>query len=277
MNLNNIFLIADADGTLLTDDKRILEKDKSAIRELTRSGGLFTIATGRGVSLARVVAENLKLKIPAVIFNGAAVYDFKQDKFLWQCALPKSVKEYIKLLMEKFPTLAIEILRDDEVYVTRTNAREEEHIAFGNTEPVRCGLDEIPEYGWIKALLIDEPETIDEVILFSKKKRFKGVHMVRSAPIFYEMLPSGINKGTGLKKLLEIMELHDKYTVAMGDFMNDIEMLRQADLGVAVENAEDVVKAVAKLIVCDNNSGAVYNVIEHLKAKSKTKQRKEKS
>jgi hypothetical protein len=265
MNLKNIFLITDADGTLLTDDKRILDTDMAAIREFTESGGLFTVATGRGVALSQVLADELNLEIPAVIFNGAAVYDFKRDKFLWQCNLPDEARDYMKLLMERFPTLGIEILRGDEVNVARTNKLEEMHIAFGCKNPLRRGFDEVPHDSWIKTLLVGEPEEIDEVIAFSEAQNFENVHMVRSAPIFYEMLPGGVNKGTGFKKLLEIMNLSDKFVVAAGDFMNDLEMIQMADLGVAVANAEGCVKGAADLTVCDNNSGAMREIIEYLK------------
>jgi len=267
MNLNNVFLITDADGTLLTDDKRILEIDKSAINELIQSGGMFTVATGRGVSLARVIADELQLEIPAVIFNGAAVYDFKKDKFLWKCVLPDTAKDYINIFMDNFPTLGAEILRYDEVNVIRTNAREEEHIKFGCENPIRRRIDEVPHDNWIKTLFVDEPENIDRLIEFADKHVFDCVHLVRSAPMFFEMLPNGVNKGTGFKKLLDIMGLNNRRVVAAGDFMNDLEMIQMADLGVAVGNAEEIVKRAADLIVCDNNSGAVFEIVERLKGK----------
>jgi len=266
MNLKNILLVADADGTLLTDDKRVLDKDKSAIREITQNGGLFTIATGRGVTLARTVADEIGLQIPAVIFNGAAVYDFAKEHFLWQCALPDAARDYVSLLKSRFPTLGIEILRGDNVFVAATNKREEEHLSFGCPNPIRCKLEEVPQDGRLKALLVDEPEVIDEVIAFSKEAGFSDVHMVRSAPVFYEMLPKGVNKGSGVRKLLEITDYGEKYIVAVGDYNNDLEMVKDADLGVAVANAEDIVKNAADLTVCDNNSGAVYEIVAYLKS-----------
>ncbi|MDR0222730.1 MAG: HAD family hydrolase [Oscillospiraceae bacterium] len=265
MNLNDIFLITDADGTLLTDDKRILDRDKAAVRELIESGGLFTIATGRGLSLARVVADEIELEIPAVIFNGAAAYDFNLERFLWRRALPETAKDYIERVMERFPAVGIEILREDETYVISTNRREEEHISFGTKEPIRCSYAEVPADNWIKALLVDEPEVIDEVIAFTKANGFNETHMVRSAPVFYEMLPLGVDKGSGFKKLSELMGISGKYTVAAGDYMNDLEMLQAADLGIAVENAEESVKGAARLTVCDNNSGAVREIVDYLK------------
>jgi hypothetical protein len=265
MDFSNIFLVADADGTLLTDRRRINFKDIAAIREFTNGGGMFTIATGRGVSLAKVVADELELQIPAIIFNGAAIYDYKVNRFLWRSSLPDAARDYIALFMQRFPSLGIEILRNDEVYVIRTNPLEEEHISLGNKSPVRCDFDDVPPDNWIKVLVIGEPDVIDEAIEFAKAQHFQNVHMVRSAPIFYEILPSGIDKGAGLIKLLDILNENKRFTVAAGDFMNDLEMIQIADLGVAVENAEEIVKQAADVIVCDNNSGAMWEIIEYLK------------
>ncbi|MCL2698355.1 MAG: HAD family hydrolase [Oscillospiraceae bacterium] len=265
MNLDNIILITDADGTLLTDDKSILETDRAAIRGLIENGGLFTVATGRGVALTRGLADDLNLEIPAVIFNGAAVYDFKREVFLWQSNLPKTAGEYIKLVQKRFPSVGIEILRGDEIYVISTNWIEEKHLELGATKPVRCDFGDVPQDGWIKVLFVDEPETTDKIIGFLNRQGIGDVHMVRSAPWFYEVLPSGVNKGTGFKKLLEILNIKDKYVVAAGDFMNDLEMIQAADLGVAVANAEEIVKKQSDLIVCDNNSGAMREIIEYLK------------
>jgi len=263
--LNNILLITDADGTLLTDDKRILDVDMAAIREFTEKGGLFTIATGRGIALSRPLADELKLQIPAVIFNGAGIYDFNAGRILWQCTLPNNAKEYALLFKKRFPSMAIEILRGNKVYVIKTNHLEEEHISLGSEKPVRCGIDEVPPDDWLKILLVDEPPVIDECISFAAAQNFDGAYLVRSSPIYYEMLPFGANKGSGLKKLLEIMGISGRLTVAAGDFLNDIELLDTADIACAVANAESAVKARAKWLVRDNNSGAVADIIERLK------------
>ena len=264
--MKNILLATDADGTLLTDDKRILTKDKEAIAHLREEGGLFTIATGRAVSYARLIAEELELDMPAVIFNGAAVFDFRQDCFLWHCMLPKTALERTLLFIERFPTIGIEILSGRDVYVASTNAREEEHIKLGSTIPIRCPIDEIPPDGWTKALIVDEPEVIDEVIKFAAGQQIDDLHLVRSAPFYYELLPLGINKGSALKKLIELLGISGRRIAAVGDYMNDLEMLKMADIKIAVSNAEDIIKAHAELIVCDNNSGAIYEIVQWLSA-----------
>ena len=78
------------------------------------------------------------------------------------------------------------------------------------------------------------------------------------------MLPIGVNKGSGFQRLLEIMGRQDAFTVGVGDYNNDIELIRDARLGVAVASAQQEAKNVADLIVCDNNSGAISEVIEYI-------------
>ncbi|MCL2071787.1 MAG: HAD family hydrolase [Oscillospiraceae bacterium] len=269
---NKTILITDADGTLLTDDKRVLGVDKAAIAELIEKGGLFTVATGRGVKAAQSVVEEIGLDLlhlPLVVFNGAAIYDFNREKFLWKCELGKEAMEFSEKLLERFPEVAVEILVDDEVYVIRTNEFEEMHLDFAGIEPIRCSYDEVPKTGWIKVLLIDVPDKIDEVIRFCEGFCVGGgippVHMVRSSSMYYEILPAGINKWTGIEKLLEMSNLVGSRIVAAGDYMNDLEMIRYSDLGVATANAEDIVKAAADVVLCDNNSGIVRDIVKYLK------------
>ena len=102
MDFKNVIIMSDLDGTLLDDKKEISQRDMESINEFCDKGGMFTIATGRGYSMARPVAEKLKLRIPAVIFNGSAVYDFDKDEFLWQSEVTQKARDYIKLVMDRF-------------------------------------------------------------------------------------------------------------------------------------------------------------------------------
>ena len=121
MNFEKVIIMTDLDGTLLDDKKQISPKDMAAIDDFRSKGGLFTLATGRGVAMARSIVEKLKVDIPCVIFNGAAVYDFTADKFLWHSSRPDCAADYIKTLAKEFPDIGIEILHAEKVYVTNYN------------------------------------------------------------------------------------------------------------------------------------------------------------
>lgn len=266
MNFENVIIMTDIDGTLVTDEKKLLPKDMEAINRFRAGGGIFTLATGRGYSMAKPVAERVGLDVPAVIFNGSAVYDFKADKFLWHSRLPDSARRTAKELIEAFPDIAIEILCRDRVYVPAINRIEREHLALENVQPYMCTVDEINEESWLKMLIAYPPEKIQNIIdfVYARQDYTSCAHWVRSENHYFEMLPLGINKGSGFQKLLEIMGKEDAFTVGVGDYNNDIELIKLSKLGVAVGSAQREAKEVADLVVCDNNSGAVSEVIEYI-------------
>lgn len=271
MDFKNVIIMTDIDGTLLTDEKKLLDKDMRAIERFRKGGGSFTIATGRGYSMAKPIADKLDLDIPAVIFNGSAVYDFKTDKFLWHSSLDLCASKITRELIEEFPDIAIEILCEDKVYVPAINDIEREHLALENVEPIMCGIDEITEKsgdGWLKVLIAYPPDKISKVVNFvlNRPEYLKNAHWVRSEAHYFEMLPLGVNKGSGFEKLLKIMGREDAFTVGVGDYNNDIELIKASKLGVAVGSALNEVKAAADIIVCDNNSGAVCEVVEYIEA-----------
>ena len=265
MNLENVIIMTDLDGTLLDDEKRISERDINAINRFRADGGHFTIATGRGVAMAKNIVDFLEIDMPCVIFNGAAVYDFNKDEFLWHSSMPPCAAEYIRILQREFPDIGIEILHAEKVYVTNNNQTVEEHMALESITPVFCTLEEAPQEDWLKVLIAYPPEQIHKIIEFTQQNCNIGVNWVHSSPMYYEMLPEGISKGSGYKKLLEITGKAEFFTVASGDYGNDYDMVRTADLGVAVANAQENVKSVAKLVVCDNNSSPMSKIIEYIR------------
>lgn len=264
MNFEKVIIMTDLDGTLLNDKKQVSEKDLAAINSFRSKGGLFTVATGRGVAMARRVVDTLEIDMPCVIFNGAAVYDFRESRFLWHSSMPDCAVEYIRTLMKEFPDIGIEILRGEEVIVVNNNETVDEHMAIEQVTPLYMDIDEVPRDNWLKVLIAHTPEKVDDIVKFVAHDCNAGVNWVRSAPVYYEMLPEGISKGSGYKRLLEATGKTDYFTVASGDFGNDYDMIRTADLGVAVANAQPEVKSAAKLIVGDNNSSPMSQIIEHI-------------
>lgn len=265
MDFSKVIFMTDLDGTLLTDDKRILEKDLSAIERFRAGGGIFTIATGRGYSMAKPVSEKLGLDVPAVVFNGAAVYDFMADRFLWQCAIGQHVREYISRIVDAYPEqIGVEVLHEHTIFVPYMNKWEREHLDLEKIVPEERPLSEIPDGGWLKVLFAAEPKLLDELERFVSDEGMTEVQWVRSAPMYFECLPKGVDKSAGFAKLIELMGVQERFSVASGDFMNDTAMIQMADLGAAVASAQESVRQAADIIVCDNNSGAISEIIDYI-------------
>lgn len=264
MDFSQVIIMTDLDGTLLTDDKQILPQDLEAIERFCAGGGMFTVATGRGCGMARGIVKKLGIDIPAVVFNGAAVYDFSEEKFVWQCEIGMHAREYIRRLHEQFPDLGIEVLHEQTIYTPFINQTELDHLALEGIEPHPCTIDELPDSGWLKVLLAHEPERMDEIQRYIETSDMQQAQWVRSAPVYYECLPEGVDKSMGFKQLIKILGAENKFTVASGDYMNDLAMIQKADLGVAVASAQEAVRAAADLVVCDNNSGAMAQIINYI-------------
>ncbi len=264
MDFSKVIFMTDLDGTLLTDDKRILPQDMEAIERFRRGGGMFTVATGRGCGMARSIIERLGIDIPAVVFNGAAVYDFRREQFVWQCEIGGHARDYIRRLSEAFPDIGIEVLHEQTIYTPFINQAELEHLALEGIEPHPCTIDELPQSGWLKVLLAHDQDKMDEIQRYIELSDMQQAQWVRSAPVYYECLPEGVDKSMGYRQLIDILGVKDKFTVASGDYMNDLAMIQKADLGVAVSSAQNEVKAAADLVVCDNNSGAIAEIINYI-------------
>ncbi len=264
MDFSKVIFMTDLDGTLLTDDKKILPQDLAAIRRFTEGGGIFTVATGRGCGMARGMVKALGIDIPAVLFNGAAVYDFSAEKFVWQCEIGSHAREYVRRLSERFPDVGIEVLHEQTIYTPFINQTELDHLSLEGIPPHPCTIEELPKSGWLKVLLAHEPSRMDEIEAYISASDMQQAQWVRSAPVYYECLPEGVDKSMGYRQLIRLIGAEERFTVASGDYMNDLAMIQKADLGVAVSTAQEAVKAAADLIVCDNNSGAIAEIIDYI-------------
>ena len=86
----------------------------------------------------------------------------------------------------------------------------------------------------------------------------------RSERILYEILPKGISKGVALCKMADLFGIDVNRTIAVGDYNNDVSMIKAAKLGFAVSNAVDEAKSVADYITVSNNESAIAVIIDGL-------------
>lgn len=265
MDFKNVIFVTDLDGTLLTDDKRLLECDLRAIERFRAGGGILSAATGRGYAMAKRVVEMIT-DAPSVIFNGSAVYDFKNDKFLWRSEIDRQAYEYVDIIGHEFPNIGAEVLCEQTVYVPYLNDVEQTHLDWEQVRADFSAVSDIPKSGWLKFLFSGEPELIDKVESFveREKENFGGVNWIRSGQLFFECLPKGVDKWSGFQRLITLLNAENRFTAAAGDYKNDIAMIKGARLGCAPINAHESVRKAADLIVCDNNSGAIAEIVDYI-------------
>ena len=132
----------------------------------------------------------------------------------------------------------------------------------------RATAEELAGADWIK-LLIFGPEAEQkaaEAMLCARglDRAFEIMQgttdIVRDAK-YFELLPAGVNKGTGVRTVRALPETAGRKILCVGDYWNDAAMLREADVSFAPENAIGEIRAMADHVVPDNNSDAVAHII----------------
>ncbi len=261
----HILIVSDLDGTLLPPDKIPLQRDLAAIRRFEAAGGRFAIATGRTTQAAIRYQEQLGLSTPMIVYNGAAIYDSVQERVVFSEALPPGALAMAKEIMAAHPHVGVEVLRAETAYVVRNNEWEKRHIALCGVEPCYCTPEEIPMNGWLKVLFAMAPGEIPPFIADIQSRGYDDVDFIQSADIFYEMLPKGVTKGSALAPYRQLHGMEGVTIVAVGDYDNDLVMLREADFSAAPANAIDAVKQTADLVLTRTcEEGAMEELIDFL-------------
>ncbi|MFT3951369.1 MAG: HAD-IIB family hydrolase [Oscillospiraceae bacterium] len=267
-DITKVLLITDMDGTFLPDNKIPSATDLDAVTRFQAAGGTFSVATGRAVQAARQYFKTVRVNSPVILSNGGMVYDQAADKILHSVFLPGIADAVMRELLAKFPDTGCEVLTGKEVFVTQFNDIEREHNVICNVIPVEISPEECetraPEK--FKILFAAAPETVLAMAEYVKDKPYlDAVDFVISAPVYFEMLPKHISKGAALEALRGLCGMEDYTICAVGDYFNDIEMLRYADVAFCPANAVDEVKAVCDVVLpYTNEENAVAAVVSYI-------------
>ena len=263
-DISKVLLITDMDGTFLPASKIPNKADLDAVSSFQKAGGKFSIATGRSLQASRQYFDSFSVNAPIIMCNGGMVYEMKDRRQIYDVYLPEFSREIAKEILENNPDVGCEVLPIEAVYVPQMTDMERDHCRICKVEPVICPVENIPK-NWYKVLFAQSPDKIGRLIDFVESRGYTGVDFVRSAPMYYEMLPLNISKGSALKELRLACGMDDYTIVAVGDYNNDIEMLEYADVGICPSNATDEVKAKADIVLdvsCEEN--AIAEVIRYI-------------
>lgn len=250
------------DDTLLNRKKEITAGNRDAIAGFIAQGGHFVIATGRAVPATEPYVEQLGIKEPCILYNGAAIYDFEKHRFLWTAALPPTARGYLREILDAFPEVGAEILYGDRIYVVRKNKFVSWHVDVEHLDYSEVSPDELPD-GWFKVLFIMDSAIQAEVWQYMQDRQYPDVVFIKSSEIYLEMMPIGVSKGDALLKLARLLGIEAENTAGIGDYNNDIELIRKAGVGFAVANAPDEIRTLADVTAPDCDQDAVAWAINY--------------
>lgn len=259
-------MVSDMDGTLLGDDHEICKRNTEAIKRFKDGGGKFTVATGRVMAAVKMYLDRTAINAPAIMHNGAKIYDFEHGKTLFSKTIEEERKPILRKVYEEQPHLGLEVYTaSEETYVYRHC---DETIRFKLRGYDVCYElpEEIWNVPWIKWLIIGDREVLDEFEPIYREKYDKGFS-VRSGEKYLDIVSGGVSKGLAMLEVAKMLGIDRSKIIAVGDNMNDIDMIEKAAIGVAVANAEAEARKAADYVVCSNNDGAIADVLDLLEEK----------
>ncbi len=252
----------DLDGTLLTREKKITPKTKDILNKAISLGTVITIATGRIYCSALPFLSELNLNTPVILHNGSLIKNINSGDELYKRPLSKKFTTLVKDI-RKFSVL-ISAHQREGIFVEPGYSGKFVHkkkpFPVHNAEDITSAFDSPPMSLGIRGL----PKEIDEVYSALAPKWKGSFHFVKSFPTFLEIHHIKASKGHALALLAKRLGILSKDVMAIGDGLNDYEMLDFAGCSVVMENAPSNLKNIADYVTCSNEEHGVAKVIEDL-------------
>lgn len=260
-------LVLDLDGTLTNSQKEITQPTKEALIQIQREGKIVVLASGRPINGVTPLAEALQLDRfggYTLSFNGARITKCSTGEIVYNRTVPVQTIRPIFDIVKTFP--GVDLLSYSDTHIIsglKPNQYTEKEVFITKMQVYRA--EDFPAYLTFpvnKLLVAGEPEILDEIIPVLKNKFHKQLNIYKSEPYFLEIVPQNIDKANSLQKLLNSIGLTAESMICCGDGFNDISMIEFAGLGVAMANAQPIVKENADFITRSNDEDGVLYVIE---------------
>lgn len=274
-DLSNILILTDLDGTFFGRRSRIIQRNLDAIARFRAEGGAFSIATGRmHLSLEHHIPMVRELvNAPVIVCNGTYLYDYERSASLCENFLDKAMTSYaIDFMYKTLPSVSIR-LSAPEGYITCppvSELMERDMLTCPPEKRLILPKDEWMNYNWYKVVIRDTPENLIELRDKLHAEMGEVFEDSMSGPTFFELQKKGYTKATMIPQVTRICRERSRperiKVYAVGDYDNDIDMLKTADVGVCPSNAIDAVKDIADLCLCSNEDGVIADLIEYIEA-----------
>mgnify|MGYP000958129932 CR=1 FL=1 len=264
-------IFSDIDGTLLNGDRTLSNATIQQVKRLKNTIP-FILVSSRMPDQMYHIQRDLGIEgLPLIAYNGGLVLN--GEKVLHSTVIPYPIlKEIVIINEEKFGgEIHISFYHNNEWYVPQYDqwAKREESITLvtPTVRPNREVLSrwEAEQKGAHKLMLMGEKSLIESMFQLLNEKYTSVMQIYRGKDTYIELSDISISKLTGVKIVLdEVYHLSLNETIAFGDNYNDLEMLKGVGCGVAVDNARDEVKAVAKHLTDHHSKDGVASFLEKL-------------
>lgn len=265
-------IISDLDGTIIPHGGVVSEANKRAIESFRAGGGHFGIATGRTPEAAAGYLGGVAITAPSVFFNGSMLYDWQHEcvlvtKPLTAQGAPDLWPRFAALCLERFPKACIEVYTQEDCHIISNPRYDDprlphEHYRYCHSD--LADLADVRKTPWLKFFVCADPADLREL---EREAEVFGTaacsHHFYSEANYHEFVAKGVSKGSMLEAIRKMPAFSQTKIIALGDYLNDRELLEAADIGIASGNAHDELKALADFTGCRAEDDLIVWLLEH--------------
>lgn len=259
-------LVLDLDGTLTNSRKEITPRTLDTLIQAQKQGIRIVLASGRPTYGVAPIADKLHIADYGgyiLSYNGSEIMNWANKEILYENRLKPELLPYLYECSQKyrFPIVTYHNEYVITEYPDDEYVQKEAILNVMQLRKVNSFLDAIT-FPIVKCMIVGEPS---QLVLLEQEmqEQLKGqLGVYRSEPYFLELVPDGIDKAKSLAVLLEKLSIGRAEVIACGDGFNDASMIRFAGLGVAMANAQPVVREQADYITLSNDNDGVAHVVE---------------
>ena len=263
--------VSDLDGTLMRNNEKLSSYTVDTINDLVGKGLSFTYATARSVESAKVIAGDLRLKLPVITRNGAVLADNTTGRHLQKSVFTKEENEILKSLLPELHKYGfVSCFTGDNMIRTYMPGEHSEglqgYIDYYANDPSMVRAESINEMfqgipGYVT--LIGVKEEIEP--LYERVRQYHGWESLFQKDTYrdeywLEICPQNCTKAKTILKLKE--QLGFDRLVVFGDSLNDISMFGIADESYAVSNAVEELKKIATGLIGSNEEDTVADFLK---------------
>ena len=284
-------ITVDLDGTLLNKYGEVSEYTKNIIKKVTDQGILVVLASGRISESVLTIAKEIGANKYYISGNGSVLYDMQKKEIIYEKYLSKEkVLELIELCEKN--SIYYNIYTESSVIAKSLNY----NVAFYNYENTKKSSDKKTEinivddvYNYIKTLntnkflkmtICDENKIVFSSILrkvknipdidvlevshMSKKKIKMGTKEISVGYYYTEISSENVDKWYAIEEIMKKENIKREEVISFGDNNNDILMIKNAGLGIAMGHSNEQVKEVAKFVTKTNDEDGVAKALENI-------------
>lgn len=271
--------VLDIDGTIVDDKGRLSRRTIEVINKVRRSGALVTICTGRNLRNTLPIIAKTKIDVPVSCIDGTFIFDPKTGRISDDLTMGRERAEAVLNTAGELD-LYTELSDGKRYYKYISSADKLRYDIYNkHTVPGRIkshikgvrytrNIDSLYRLTGGTVYQIAVAGVSEELSIFRKRLDELAVPDIEIRDYLLEgylyINRTGIRKERGLELLCRKLGIHVNETVAIGDEMNDLDMIRAAGLGVAMGNAVEQVKLASGYVTLTNNEDGAAAALEKI-------------